>query len=287
MERAFIGAELLESGLTLGQLRWRYRTVHPRIYVPRQSESSVSLDTHAAWLWTERRGIVTGRAAAALHGAQWVHPGTPIELIATYERPRPGIVIRSERIDWDEVTMVGELSVATPARTALDLARHLPRDTAVRHLDALAAATGVTCDDVKALVDRYRGARGMKRARVALDLMDGGAQSPKETWLRLLVIDAGYPRPTTQLHVTDGFNNAFIDMGWEEPKIGLDYDGEQHQTDRQRFVHDLGRNELLDSQGWIDLHVVAEHSKGFILHRLRETCDRRGWYPLASPTPQS
>ena len=122
----------------------------------------------------------------------------------------------------------------------------------------------------------------MKRARVALDLMDGGAQSPKETWLRLLVIDAGYPRPATQVHVTDGFDNAFVDMGWEETRIALDYDGRQHQTDRQRFVHDLGRNELLDRQDWIDLHVVAEHSPGFILRRLREACDRRGWFPLAS-----
>lgn len=122
----------------------------------------------------------------------------------------------------------------------------------------------------------------MKRARIALDLLDGGAQSPKETWLRLLVTDAGYPRPATQVHVTDGFANAYVDMGWEEPRIALDYDGQQHQTDRRRFVHDLGRNELLDRRGWIDLHVVAEHSPGFILHRLRDACDRRGWFPLAS-----
>jgi hypothetical protein len=243
---------------------------------------SVHLASHAAWLWTQRHGIVTGRAAAAMHGAQWVPADTPIELIAEHGRPQPGIVIRSERIDWDEITMIGELPVATPARTALDLARHLRRDSAVRHLDALAAATGVTNDDVRSLVDRYGGWRGMKRARVALDLMDGGAQSPKETWLRLLVIDAGYPRPATQVHVTDGFDNAFVDMGWEETRIALDYDGRQHQTDRQRFVHDLGRNELLDRQDWIDLHVVAEHSPGFILHRLREACDRRGWFPLAS-----
>jgi hypothetical protein len=282
MERAFIGAELLESGLTPGQLRWRYTAVHPRIYVPRGAEMSVHLASHAAWLWTQRHGIVTGRAAAAMHGAQWVPADTPIELIAEHGRPQPGIVIRSERIDWDEITMIGELPVATPARTALDLARHLRRDSAVRHLDALAAATGVTNDDVRSLVDRYGGWRGMKRARVALDLMDGGAQSPKETWLRLLVIDAGYPRPATQVHVTDGFDNAFVDMGWEETRIALDYDGRQHQTDRQRFVHDLGRNELLDRQDWIDLHVVAEHSPGFILHRLREACDRRGWFPLAS-----
>lgn len=282
MERAFNGTELLRTGVTPGQLRWRYEAIHPRIYVPRGAEKSVRLATHAAWLWTQRHGIVTGRAAAAMHGAQWIPPDTPIELIAEHGRPRPGIVIRSERIDWDEVTMIGEIPVATPARTALDLARHLRRDAAVRHLDALAAATGVTSDDVWSLVDRYGGARGMKRARIALDLMDGGAQSPKETWLRLLVIDAGYPRPVTQVHVTDGIDNAYLDMGWEQTRIALDYDGEQHQTERQRFVHDIGRNAFVEQQGWLDIHVVKEHTKAFILHRLREACERRGWFPLAS-----
>lgn len=287
MQRAFIGAELLRDGLTRSQLRWRYRAVHPRIYVARGAPSSVELDAHAAWLWTDRRGIVAGRAAASLHGAKWIHPGTPIEMIAPRQRPRPGVVIRNERIDWDEICAIGELAVTTPARTALDLARHLDRDLAVRHLDALAAATGVTVEDVAPLVERYRGWRGMKRARIALDLMDRGAQSPQETWLRLVVIDAGYPRPRTQIRVRDGRAEAFLDMGWDEPMIALDYDGEQHQADRPRFVHDIGRNELVERQGWLDIHVVKEHSRGYTLYRLREAAKRRGWSPLAKCTPGS
>ncbi|MGV0715961.1 type IV toxin-antitoxin system AbiEi family antitoxin [Mycolicibacterium sp. XJ662] len=285
MEQAFIGTELLGSGLTRSQLRWRYKAVHPRIYVPRRASPSVHLDAQAAWLWTDRRGIVAGRAAAALHGAKWINPGTPIDMIAPRERRRAGVVVRNERVDWDEICAIGELAVTTPARTALDLARHLNRDLAVQHLDALAAATGVTADDVAPLVERYRGWRGMKRARIALDLMDGGAQSPKETWLRLLVIDAGYPRPRTQIRVHDGIAEAFLDMGWDEPMIALDYDGEQHQTDRPRFVHDIGRNALVECQGWLDIHVVKEHSRGFTLHRLREAAERRRWFPLARRTP--
>ncbi|WP_094293056.1 type IV toxin-antitoxin system AbiEi family antitoxin [Mycobacterium neumannii] len=287
MERAFLGNELLEGGLTRSQLRWRYRSVHPRVYVPRAALPSLQLEAHAAWLWSNRRGIVAGRAAASLHGAQWVSPGTVIELIGPRERLRSGVVVRNERIDWDEICTIGELAVTTPARTTLDLARHLNRDLAVRHLDALAAATGVKVDDVAPLVERYRGWRGMKRARIALDLMDGGAQSPKETWLRLLVLDAGYPRPRTQIRVCDGAAEAFLDMGWDEPMIALDYDGEQHQTDRPRFVHDIGRNAMVENQGWLDIHVVKEHSRGFTLHRLREAAERRGWSPLARRTPGS
>jgi hypothetical protein len=218
-----------------------------------------------------------------MHGALWVHPGTPIELIAPATRPPRGIFTRDELISDDELVLIDGMAVTSPARTAFDLARHLHRDLAVHHLDALARATGIKAADVLALRDRYRRARGRDRCGVAVDLMDGGAQSPKETWLRLLVIDEGFPRPRTQIHVTDGINNAFLDMGWDGPMIGLDYDGEFHQTDRPRFIHDIGRNELVRSQGWLDLHVVAEHRRAFIVHRLKEAFAQRQ-YPLCLRT---
>ncbi|MDT5365178.1 MAG: hypothetical protein QOC69_6940, partial [Mycobacterium sp.] len=226
-----------------------------------------------------RVDVVAGRAAAALHGALWVVGVTPIELFGRRGRPPGGIVVRNERIDPDEITVVDGMPATCPARTALDLARHLPRDIAIQHLDALARATGVTAKDALSLAGRYPRARGLRRAEVALDLMDGGAQSPKETWLRLVLTDAGFPRPRTQIRVSDGFNTAFFDMGWDDPMIGMDYDGDQHQFDRQRYVHDIGRNELVRREGWLDLHVVAEHSKRFIVHRAAEAFDRRG-YPL-------
>jgi hypothetical protein len=112
--------------------------------------------------------------------------------------------------------------------------------------------------------------------------MDGGAQSPKETWLRLLLIDAGLPRPRTQIRVTDGLGEAFIDMGYDEPMVGFDYEGVHHSTHRAQYLHDIGRAELVDRQGWIDVLVVAEHSRRFILHRADEAFARRGWTPPPS-----
>jgi len=280
MNEVFVGSEVLRRGvLTRGRLRWNYKSIYPDVYVRNDVAPSLRQHTVGAWLWSGRRGIVAGRAAAALHGALWVHAGTPIELITPATRPPRGILARDELISDDELVLIDGMAVTNPARTAFDLARHLHRDLAVRHLDALARATGIEAVDVLALDDRYRRARGRGRCAVALDLMDGGAQSPKETSLRLLVIDEGFPRPRTQIHVTDGTNDAFLDMGWDEPMIGLDYDGELHQTSRPRFVHDIGRNELVRRQGWLDLHVVAEHRRAFIVHRLEEAFTQRQ-YPL-------
>src|ERR1700754_3819553 len=100
-----------------------------------------------------------------------------------------------------------------------------PHDLAVAHLDAVARATGITAAQVKLLADRYPRARGLPRARIALSLTDGGSQSPQETRLRLILIDDGLPPPRTQIMVTDGKNQAFIDMGYDEPHVGFDYEG--------------------------------------------------------------
>ena len=277
MDDVFLGSESLRAGaLTRGQLRWRYSALFPDVYTAKLVEPSLRQRTVGAWLWSGRRGIVAGRAAAALHGAQWVEARTPIELISSCSRPPNGIITRREQLSDDELVYLDGIPVTSPERTALDIARHLLLDQAVRQLDALARATAVAPDDVLALGRRHPRARGYRSWRRAIDLMDAGAQSPKETWLRLLVIAAGFPRPRTQIRVSDGFSEAFLDMVWDEPRIGLDYDGALHQTDRRRFVHDIGRNELVRRQGWIDVHVVAEHSRAFIVHRLSEAWTARG-----------
>jgi very-short-patch-repair endonuclease len=112
--------------------------------------------------------------------------------------------------------------------------------------------------------------------------MDAGAQSPRETSLRLLLIDSGLPAPRTQIRICDGVKEAFIDLGYDEPKVGLDYEGAHHSAQRKQYVHDIGRAEFIESQGWIDIKVVAEHSRRFTLHRVAEAFARRGWSPPRS-----
>lgn len=273
---AFIGSEALGCGrLTRGQLRWNYTAVHPDIYIHNGVDRTLAVNTAAAALWV-RGGVVTGRAAAALHGAAFVDDDTPVEVIGHSRRPRPGVIVRAERMSDDEITTIAGMTVATPARAALDLARYLPRTKAVAHLDALAAATGIEPQQVLDLARRYPGARGIRHARQRVPLLDAGAQSPRESWLRLLVTDTGFTRPVTQIEVRRAGFTAFIDMGWRAPMIGLEYDGEQHLSDRDRYVRDIGRHETLHQLGWLIIRVVREHSRAFILHRVREAFRRRG-----------
>ena len=278
MSSPFIGSSAVASGLlTRGQLRWNYTAIHPDVYIPKGSEPTLAVRTRAAALWVPD-GIIAGRAAAALHGALWVGAATPVEVIGRARRRQAGVVVREERIRASEYMPLGDLVVTTPERTALDVARHLSRGEAVAHLDALAAATGIDHAAALALADRYPGARGIQRARNVLPLTDAGARSPRESWLRLLLIDAGYPRPVTQIPVSDGYTTAFIDLGWDEPKIGLEYEGAHHQTERGQLVRDIGRYDMLEELGWLIIRVVKEHSRAYTLRRVHDASPAAGFH---------
>jgi hypothetical protein len=262
----FIGSEAIASGaLTRGQLRWNYSAIYPNVYVAKDHRRSIWTNAEAAWLWTRRTGIIAGRAAAALHGVHWLDESIPIELITNHGRQPNGIVIRQERIEDDEVQVRGQLRVTTPARTALDLARRLPRDEAVILLDELAGSTRVRHADVDALVDRYRGARGMRRAYVTLPLMDGGTRSPAETLLRLMFRDAGLPKPRTSIRLDDGRDTAVVGMGWESQRVAVSF----HDPDRFHLVQEIKHQEVLQRLGWAEIRVVALNQRRSIVHRVR------------------
>ncbi|MBW0015925.1 MAG: hypothetical protein JO236_00010 [Mycobacterium sp.] len=271
-----LGSEAVARGsLTRGQLRWNYRKIHRDVYLPKEVPRSLRANIHAAWLWSGRTGVIAGRAAAALYGAKWIDDFTPVELIGPFNHAPPGVIIRRERVSSEDIVQMAGLPVTTPARTAFDLARHLPRSAAVAHLDALSAATGLINPDVVPLITRSKGTRGVRQCREALSLMDGGAESPKESWLRLLLIDAGLPRPVTQIRISDGRLIAYLDMGWEDPKVALEYDGDQHRTDRTRYVKDIQKWELIDRLGWKVIRVIKEDRPNVVLDRTREALARR------------
>jgi hypothetical protein len=278
MGDVILGSDAVAIGvLTRGELRWNYRAIFPDVHIARGAVPDLRMRTIGAWLWSGRRGVVTGRAAAALHGALWVDDLAPIELIHPNCDPPPGVITRRERVGQDEVVEVGGTAVTTPQRAAFDLGRFLPRDAAVPHLDALARAIGLTANDVLPLAARYKGARGVRRFKTAIDLMDSGAQSPKETWLRLLLIDAGFPRPQTQIPVLDddGYAFAYLDMGWKDMMIAVEYDGDHHRTDPVQYRKDIRRNEKIRHKGWIDIRVIAGDRPVDILDRTRAAWTRR------------
>ncbi|MEB3022150.1 hypothetical protein [[Mycobacterium] crassicus] len=282
MERVFVGSEAVAAGhLTRHELQRWYHPLYRGVYLAKDTTPTLRDRVTAAWLASGRKGVIAGVAASALHGAEWVDADADIELIAQNTRSQSGLIVRDETLAADAMTKVAGIQVTTPARTAYDLGRHLPRGHAVAHLDALARATPFSTEDVLLLAKHHRGARGLRKLRAALPLVDAGAASPKETWLRLLVIDAGLPVPTTQIPVIERgyWPFAWLDMGWEDYKVSADYDGEQHQKDRPRYVRDHKRQRKLERLGWINIRVIKEDDADDVIRRTRDALRSRGWRP--------
>ncbi|GFG64644.1 hypothetical protein MKUB_21340 [Mycobacterium kubicae] len=280
MIEPFLGSEALSSGaVTPYQLRSQYVALHKDVYVAGNQELTASLRAKALWLRSRRRGVLAGYAAAVLHGARWIGGDKPVAIIDTNHRQAPGVQVWRDRIEADEIGVIDGMRVTTPDRTALDLASRYPLVTAVAAVDALMQATQVKVADVNLLAERYRGRRGIKSARAVLNLVDGGAQSPKETWLRLLLIRAGFPRPQTQIAVRNqwGWAEAYLDMGWEDIKVAAEYDGDHHLADRYHIKKDIRRHEKLTHHyGWIVVRVVAGDHQADIIRRVRDARASRG-----------
>jgi hypothetical protein len=268
----FIGsAAVANDEIVKSALRTRYTKVFRDVYVSPGTELTAQVRARAGWLWSGGRGTIAGLSASALHGAKWVDAAAPLEIIHTNRNPHAGLRVRGDHIEEDETDVVAGIPVTTPARTALDLACWYPTGEAVAAVDALARATDLKPADVDILVQRYPGRRGVHRARTTLGLVDPGAQSPKETWLRLLLVDAGLPRPQTQIPVWDEFGDVigYLDMGWEDVQVAAEYDGEQHRSDRRQYTWDIRRRERLERRGWIVVRVVAGDQPADIIRRVR------------------
>jgi hypothetical protein len=278
MVEPFIGSEAVASGaLTPYALRSRFLPIHRNVFIPRDAEVTAVVRAKAAWLWSQRRGVVAGRSAAALHGAKWVDSNGPAEIIYDNRHAPAAIRTWSDRLEDDELTLLGGVTITTSPRTALDIACRCPVGKAVAAIDSLARATDLKMADVELLAERYKGRRGIRRARKTLDLVDAGAESPRETWLRLLLIRAGFPPPQTQIPVYDEYGQlvAVLDMGWENIKLAVEYEGDHHRTDRRQFNKDIRRAEALTNLGWINVRVTADDTEGGVIARVSAAWNRR------------
>lgn len=99
--------------------------------------------------------------------------------------------------------------------------------------------------------------------------MDPGAESPQETWLRLLVVRAGYPRPQTQYPVCNEYEVVIgeVDLAWPESKIALEYEG-IHHTDPETLRKDIARIDAMIAMGWIVIRVTRRDGAANVLGRI-------------------
>jgi hypothetical protein len=76
----FLGREAMGDGLPRHELRRWYRPLFRGVYVPKRATPTFTDRAVGAWLTSDRRGIIAGVAASALHGSAWIDDAEPIEI---------------------------------------------------------------------------------------------------------------------------------------------------------------------------------------------------------------
>jgi hypothetical protein len=219
----------------------------------------------AAWLATGPTALVTGPSAAFLHGLTAVAP-TPVHLVVPYEtrkRRRTCIVLHNGSLLDDHREERLGLPTLELDRILADLACTLKPWSALALLDEALAAAGEPDraqlrQRIRELIKSRPDPRGTRIGTRLVDLATGRAESPSESWLLWRVVDLGFPVPQANLPIlgVDGRELYRLDLGWEELKIALEYNGYAAHVGREEI--DAARRSDLERRGWIVVDADAE-----------------------------
>jgi hypothetical protein len=177
----------------------------------------------------------------------------------------PGVRCHRLPLLDDDIEPLGGVRCTTPLRTAVDLLFQLRRHLALAAVDAMACAGLFTPGQLVAEVDRWQDRRGYARARRLATSCEPGAQSFGESWLRLRILDAGFPRPVAQVPLWSRDCVEYrLDLGYPWRRIGFEYDGlEFHSSAVDLRRDELRRTRIREAYGW----TVLVAGRGDILGR--------------------
>lgn len=273
IRRPFTMADAQRAGVRIAEVRRLLaagvvRRVLLGVYLDSSVPHSVEIRCQALRIsLPERPSVICDRTAAWLHGVdcfsiaelEWV---PRVECVV----PVDGSRVRREHCSGRrrgllprDIQELHGLQVTTPLRTALDLARMLRSRSALAATDGLMRECGVTNAQMKAELGRFKGFRGVIQLRSIADLASPLAESAGESWTRMVLIEAGLPRPTLQHWVyEDGLPVYRLDLAYVKAKVAVEFDGVDFHTSPEQRLADERRRAWLRARGWTVIVVTRE-----------------------------
>ncbi|MFL6152681.1 MAG: DUF559 domain-containing protein [Ornithinibacter sp.] len=255
---------LTRDGPTLGVSRRRlatseFRPVFTGVSVAALVPDTVVVRAKAALLLAPEGAVASHWTAARIWGGvvpdnDWTH----ISFMRDVRFRVRGVKHHRFRHRLDIRRWQG-LPVTSPCQTFCHLARHLGLVDLVALGDRLVKKGRCTPSDLVSYADAWPGQcreDALRGARLVRD----GVDSVPETALRLLMALAGLPEPQVNIPILDAEGNVRfrIDLGFEEVKLAIEYDGRWHDAEEQR-EHDTWRRGILGTEeGWTFVVVRSE-----------------------------
>lgn len=272
----FTYATARASGLTRRQLRrlvavGALRRPVSGVYVATDLADTLELRAACLRLVIPEDCVVVDRHAGWLLGAEMVlAPGEhlhtrPLSVFrpSGHGRLRNDLARSGERnFGPQDITEVHGLRVTTPLRTAWDLGRVRWPDEAITGMDQMLRLGAFTKDELVDGVERFKGMRWVTTLRAVAPLTDGRAESPPESVLRLRCHEARLV-VVPQLEVWDGDRFvARLDLGNEEDRFGVEYDGKEWHSSPEQQDRDRARRDDVRDLDFLVEAVGAEELFG-------------------------
>lgn len=293
---SFLVSDSPSLGLSIRQLsRTGIFTPSRGIRLPLQSRGSVA-DNVRAYTRLDPTSVLTHSTSARICciclpswlDQDWrIHVARPAE---GWKPRRRNVVGHQLSFKESEVIIFDGVRITSPARTWLDLSSVLSVDELVVAGDSIVNEHSAdfpmpreplaTIPDLRRVVHDHPGMRGVRKARLALDLIRTGADSAPETMMRLQLIRAGLPEPVLNLVLRNGLGYPVLwpDAAYPEQRIAIQYDG-AHHGDPEQYRRDITRLAVTEALGWSEVRVQQGDLDGdrpFVVEKIRSIWPRTG-----------
>jgi len=233
-------------------------------YVGGDVPITLAVRAQAAQRLLPDHALIADRCLLWLLGVDVLPPGQPLLEVVV---PRDVVVPRraglrarttmlAERDCW-LLTSSG-LPCLRTVRAVADLLRLLPPMEAVVVADAVRRAGLVDTDALSVELADHARLRGVRAAHRALELSDARAESPPESRVRFLLVQAGLlPVPQYTVLDRDGRFVARVDLAFPLQRLAIEYDGRAIHERDDVFAYDRRRQNALVREGWTVLRFTA------------------------------
>lgn len=270
--------QALDSGITRGTLRGsRYRRLFRGVYLPADEPLGLTTWVAAARLVLPPDTVATGQTALQHWGLD-LGRTLPLEFVTA--------AAQHTSIEGIRVSSRANLT-GGPWADPITAYRHLCRDRPL--LDAVTIGDRLLHKRI-CRTDQIAELAGCGSGPVAraCGLVRPGAESVRETALRLALVLAGLPEPVLNPTLRD--ENGFIgrvDMLLEEYQLIIEYEGDQHRQ-REQWGKDIDRVDRFQRLGYRVIRVTAAHFRdpwSQVLRIDRDLRERgyRGRHPRRTP----
>lgn len=246
----------LRDAVRLGVVR---RVLHS-VYVDATVPDTRDLRLRCLHLVMPPHAVLCGTSAAWAMGVDAFQPRDRFVLTPTCMVPHgstratgKGVRTIEGIIPASDVMELEGLRLTVPERTSVDLLRRLRRPYALSAADAMTHTGLVALEALQERIDRLRGFPGIRQARQLVRWIEPLTESGGESWQRLRLLDAGFPRPYAQFWVCDrqGRKLYRLDLAYPHLLIACEYDGmEDHTSDEDRSADAARRENMHERFGW-------------------------------------